>query len=773
VRPPASPEHLERRPADDPELPRADAPVVSDPALACPLGFGNGAAPRPPTVKGHPLIGNSFQILRRPWDFLQSAYRSHGPAYQVSILGRKAFVLGGPDVRDLYAEAGDDFLDRSFFYDRLQTELGAKELIFRTKGDRHRELRRSASLAFSRHLAAEHVPATATQMVQFFDSLAAGSHHDALGLSSEVLLAAGGPMLAGCDLQPSAPLIGKYAATLMEIAGHTRSLFAAWSPGYRRAKRRSLELARELLKDWRRGALGSEAGNYTIGVLAEARDADGKGLPDEDVVALAALSFVGLGVYISRVVAFMLYELLRDRALRARAIEEVDRVFALGYNHEALSQMRLLRAVYSETLRRYPIWFLVPFRAEQDFQFTSKQILRGDLVLLSSVQEHFLPDFYKEPNRFDADRCLPPRSENSQRGAFAPFGLGGRRCVAAGQTEVMALLATALLLHRTHFELAARGALQVRLKPLPAPHRLQLRFEGKREFSSAPSSPSARSSSVAERLDRVSERLEWDDAAFLHRVVDREMDVLVFGAGTELIRQGDAADAFYVIESGEVQVLRETESGHREALATLGPGEIFGELGLLRRHRRNATCVVAPDTERLVVMRCSAESYERLLGSLNVVGEELIALIRRRKVAASIAALVPALDRQTLNELVGSSRFQRGRAGDVFVREGDAADAFYLIERGSFEVVAKAGTPREHVLARLQDGDFFGEIGILRSAPRNATVRVAPDCQQADVLVVGRDAFLELLEPRSSLRESIFAELGRRVGEPTTDPTTD
>jgi CRP-like cAMP-binding protein len=247
------------------------------------------------------------------------------------------------------------------------------------------------------------------------------------------------------------------------------------------------------------------------------------------------------------------------------------------------------------------------------------------------------------------------------------------------------------------------------------------------------------------------------------------MDVLVFGAGTELIRQGDAADAFYVIESGEVQVLRETESGEREALATLGPGDVFGELGLLRRQRRNATCVVAPNTERLVVLRCSAESYERLLGSLNVVGEELIAMIRRRKVAASIAALVPALDRKTLTELVGSAHFLRGHAGDVFVREGDAADAFYLIDRGSFEVVAKVGTPREHVLARLQEGDFFGEVGILRSAPRNATVRVAPDCQQADVLVVGRDAFLELLEPRSSLRESIFAELGRRAGEPTTN----
>jgi len=212
-------------------------------------------------------------------------------------------------------------------------------------------------------------------------------------------------------------------------------------------------------------------------------------------------------------------------------------------------------------------------------------------------------------------------------------------------------------------------------------------------------------------------------------------------------------------------VLREHAHGGRERLATLGPGDVFGELGLLRRQPRNATILVAPRDEPLVALHCSADAYERLLGALNVVGEELVALIRRRKVAASLGQLVPTLNRFVLGEIVGDAQFRRGRSGEVFVTEGDPADAFYVVERGSFEVVQRTPAGGEHVVAVLGKGDFFGEIGLIRDRPRNATVRVASDCDEAEALVVGRRGFLRLTEQGSASRERIFRELGRREAE--------
>jgi pentalenene oxygenase len=735
---------------------------------SCPAGFGSPNVPRPPRVRGLPLIGNTWQLFKSPWGFLHDSYRAFGSAYQVVLKGNDAIVLAGPNVRDLYLEAGDNFLDRAFFYEPLQRELEAEELIFRTKGHRHREMRRCAGLAFSRHVAAEHMPAAAAAMVRFFERLEPGRSYDAVRLAGEALICSAGPMVGACDLQTIAPEAYTYASTMMQVAARARSRLALFSPGYRRAKRASIRFATELLQQWRRGGIADSSTNYIIACLADARDDEGRALPDVDIVSLVLLTFVGVGVYINRVVAFMLFELFRDDDLRRRVMSEVDAGFASGFSYEALRDMNLLHAVYCEALRRYPIWLLVPFRAEKDFVFDGKQVLRGDVLLISSVQEHFLPGLYPDPERFDPDRCLPPRNEHLRRGAFAPFGSGARRCIATGQTEILSLLYVAVLLSRARFTGDPGYALRLRINPLPAPHRFKLQFDGMREPAHSPQPAAETRPPTVEQLANVADRLVFEEAETFTTIVDSEMDVRVFAAGADVFRQGDVADAFYVIESGEALVLRTGDAQNEEHLTTLGPGDIFGELGLLRRQPRSATIRVAPGTERLVALKCSADAFERLLGALNIVGEELVALIRRRKVAGSLARLVPSLDSTTIRELLPDADFRRGRGGEIFVREGEPADAFHIIERGRFEVVAETVPGAEHVLARLGKADFFGEMGLIRDAPRSATVRVAADCDDAETLVVGKAAFLRLMEPGSSFRERVFNELGRR--NPTTRP---
>lgn len=68
-------------------------------------------------------------------------------------------------------------------------------------------------------------------------------------------------------------------------------------------------------------------------------------------------------------------------------------------------------------------------------------------------------------------------------------------------------------------------------------------------------------------------------------------------AGTEIVREGAAGDAFYVIVSGEAEVVR---SG--DLVATIGPGAFFGDLALLDMAPRNATVTAKTDMQ-LVVLR--------------------------------------------------------------------------------------------------------------------------------------------------------------------------
>jgi cAMP-dependent protein kinase regulator len=67
-------------------------------------------------------------------------------------------------------------------------------------------------------------------------------------------------------------------------------------------------------------------------------------------------------------------------------------------------------------------------------------------------------------------------------------------------------------------------------------------------------------------------------------------------AGRELVREGDFSYEFMLIEEGEAEVTR-----HGEHVNDLGPGDFFGEMGLLEKTLRNAT-VTAKTQMRLVTL---------------------------------------------------------------------------------------------------------------------------------------------------------------------------
>jgi MFS family permease len=78
----------------------------------------------------------------------------------------------------------------------------------------------------------------------------------------------------------------------------------------------------------------------------------------------------------------------------------------------------------------------------------------------------------------------------------------------------------------------------------------------------------------------------------------RGLESVHVSAGQAVFRQGDPADRFYVIETGTADVI-----GDGRLVATLGPREGFGEIGLLRRVPRTATVRAATDLE-LQALRC-------------------------------------------------------------------------------------------------------------------------------------------------------------------------
>jgi len=83
-------------------------------------------------------------------------------------------------------------------------------------------------------------------------------------------------------------------------------------------------------------------------------------------------------------------------------------------------------------------------------------------------------------------------------------------------------------------------------------------------------------------------------------------------AGTQLVREGDFSYDFFAIEEGEAEVTRGGDH-----VADLGPGDFFGEIGLLEAERRTATVVATSPMRLIVIFGPQLRSMEREMPELS------------------------------------------------------------------------------------------------------------------------------------------------------------
>lgn len=112
--------------------------------------------------------------------------------------------------------------------------------------------------------------------------------------------------------------------------------------------------------------------------------------------------------------------------------------------------------------------------------------------------------------------------------------------------------------------------------------------------------------------------------------------VVKVAAGEAIVCEGDAADAFYVVEDGEVQVTSSSSGG---VMRVMPAPAFFGEIGLLHHVPRTAT-VTATRSSRL--LRITADDFESALNTSARAGLHAVATSRLRTTAARAADAGPA-----------------------------------------------------------------------------------------------------------------------------------
>src|SRR6201992_1227713 len=185
-----------------------------------------------------------------------------------------------------------------------------------------------------------------------------------------------------------------------------------------------------------------------------------------------------------------------------------------------------------------------------------------------------------------------------------------------------------------------------------------------------------------------------------------------FPAGTRVFHEGDSSDACYIVSEGSFLVTREHSDGREITLATLGRGEIFGELAMLDGDTRSASAESITDGTLLAL---PANDVRSLLARNPEIALKLVAGRVRRLRAAN--ARLSRQSFQTVPSRVAGILLQLSRDGqDV---DGDGEPAEVTIRMNQTDLAQLAGTSRESVSRFLAE---LERAGVVRSGRGRVTV---------------------------------------------------
>ncbi len=178
-----------------------------------------------------------------------------------------------------------------------------------------------------------------------------------------------------------------------------------------------------------------------------------------------------------------------------------------------------------------------------------------------------------------------------------------------------------------------------------------------------------------------------------------------FAAGEIVFREGDESNTCYVVRSGHARAVREHADGRQIALATFGPGDIFGELAMFDDERRSATVETSDPLEALAIL---GPDMRRLM-------------LQRPPLAVGLAASL-ARRLRTTNERLASQSFQT-------VQSRVAGVISQLVEQARAEGAPDADVP---ITATQAD------LAMLAGSSRESASRFLATLERAGVISQGR-----------------------------------
>ncbi|EQC41349.1 hypothetical protein SDRG_01323 [Saprolegnia diclina VS20] len=215
-----------------------------------------------------------------------------------------------------------------------------------------------------------------------------------------------------------------------------------------------------------------------------------------------------------------------------------------------------------------------------------------------------------------------------------------------------------------------------------------------------------------------------------------------FGVGEVIIKQGDDGDNFYILDTGVCEVYKDDN-----LVLTCTEAMSFGELALMYNAPRAATVKVKENSK---VWALDRQTFKYII---------METTMKKRDQYKGFIEKVPLLESLSEYErltVADALRVATFNDGEVIIRQGDDGNLFYIISEGT-AVCTKQVSPSDPVqeIGLLSTGAYFGEIALLTTRPRQATVTAKG---QVKCLTLDRKTFKRVMGPLENILKRNLAQ---------------
>jgi cytochrome P450 len=321
-------------------------------------------------------------------------------------------------------------------------------------GEQHRRHRRLMMPAFNKPAIAGYFDETVKMADRVIARWSQGSVVDVRREMSELALCVAMKCLYAVDLLEDADELGALSVGLLDSFSVGAVLFPFNIPGTPYARFLTMcdrfeKRLQRLIADHRAHA---KDGRDVLSLLIQARDDDGSGLGDDELVSHAGLLFMAGHETTANTLAWTLMLLAEHPSVRQGVEDELDAVLrGAAPTIEDIARLPLLDAVVKESMRVLPAAAIMFFRrASGAFRLGDLELPKDSTVLLSPLVTHRDERMFPDPLRFQPERWAKMKPTAYE---YLPFGAGPRLCLGAPFATQAIRVLLAMMMQRHRFDL--------------------------------------------------------------------------------------------------------------------------------------------------------------------------------------------------------------------------------------------------------------------------------------------------------------------------------